>query len=106
MNLKTESLFQFSSLTIILLLLAFLWRHLPTVFINQKRQRNDFWFYGRRSRCWLCMGAARITATWIWRHHFMLLLPPAINMSVRADTLWLLGRLNDFVHLPFWYALS
>lgn len=68
--LNTESLYQFSTLTVLLLLLAFYGgTYLMTLGIRKKNEDADA-FMVSNHRVGFGMGAASMTATWIWAASF------------------------------------
>ncbi|MGO1376816.1 MULTISPECIES: sodium:solute symporter family protein [unclassified Psychrobacter] len=94
MNLKTESLFQFSSLTIILLLLAFYGGTYLLSLLIKKDKETTSGFMVAGHGVGFGMGAASMTATWIWAASFYAAATSGYKYGVSGP-----------IHYGFWGAL-
>ncbi|MGO2339576.1 MAG: sodium:solute symporter family protein [Psychrobacter sp.] len=94
MNLKTESLFQFSSLTIILLLLTFYGGTYLLSLLIKKDKETTSGFMVAGHGVGFGMGAASMTATWIWAASFYAAATSGYKYGVSGP-----------IHYGFWGAL-
>ena len=93
-NLKTESLFQFSALTIILLLLAFYGGTYLLSLLIKKDKETTSGFMVAGHNVGFGMGAASMTATWIWAASFYAAATSGYKYGVSGP-----------LHYGFWGAL-
>lgn len=93
-NLKTESLFQFSALTIILLLLAFYGGTYFLSLLIKKDKETTSGFMVAGHNVGFGMGAASMTATWIWAASFYAAATSGYKYGVSGP-----------LHYGFWGAL-
>ncbi|AMN49260.1 sodium:proline symporter [Psychrobacter sp. P2G3] len=94
MNLKTESLFQFSALTIILLLVAFYGGTYLLSLLIKKDKESTTGFMVAGHGVGFGMGAASMTATWIWAASFYAAATSGYKYGVSGP-----------LHYGFWGAL-
>ncbi|PKG36758.1 MULTISPECIES: sodium:solute symporter family protein [Psychrobacter] len=94
MNLKTESLFQFSALTIILLLVAFYGGTYLLSLLIKKDKESTTGFMVAGHGVGFGMGAASMTATWIWAASFYAAATSGYKYGVSGP-----------IHYGFWGAL-
>jgi Na+/proline symporter len=94
MNLKTESLFQFSALTIILLLVAFYGGTYLLSLLIKKDKETTSGFMVAGHGVGFGMGAASMTATWIWAASFYAAATSGYKYGVSGP-----------IHYGFWGAL-
>ena len=92
--MKTESLFQFSSLTIILLLLAFYGGTYLLSLLIKKDKETTSGFMVAGHGVGFGMGAASMTATWIWAASFYAAATSGYKYGVSGP-----------IHYGFWGAL-
>jgi len=92
--LKTESLFQFSSLTVILLLLAFYGGTYLLSLLIKKDKESTSGFMVAGHGVGFGMGAASMTATWIWAASFYAAATSGYKYGVSGP-----------IHYGFWGAL-
>nr|WP_227687879.1 sodium:solute symporter family protein [Psychrobacter immobilis] len=94
MNLKTESLFQFSSLTVILLLVAFYGGTYLLSLLIKKDKESTTGFMVAGHGVGFGMGAASMTATWIWAASFYAAATSGYKYGISGP-----------IHYGFWGAL-
>ncbi|MFT5120452.1 MAG: Na+/proline symporter [Psychrobacter glaciei] len=94
MSLKTESLFQFSALTIILLLVAFYGGTYLLSLLIKKDKETTSGFMVAGHNVGFGMGAASMTATWIWAASFYAAATSGYKYGVSGP-----------IHYGFWGAL-
>ena len=94
MNLKTESLFQFSALTIILLLVTFYGGTYLLSLLIKKDKESTTGFMVAGHGVGFGMGAASMTATWIWAASFYAAATSGYKYGVSGP-----------IHYGFWGAL-
>lgn len=92
--MKTESLFQFSSLTVILLLLAFYGGTYLLSLLIKKDKESTTGFMVAGHGVGFGMGAASMTATWIWAASFYAAATSGYKYGVSGP-----------IHYGFWGAL-
>ncbi len=92
--MKTESLFQFSSLTVILLLLAFYGGTYLLSLLIKKDKESTSGFMVAGHGVGFGMGAASMTATWIWAASFYAAATSGYKYGVSGP-----------IHYGFWGAL-
>ncbi len=92
--MKTESLFQFSSLTIILLLVAFYGGTYLLSLLIKKDKETTSGFMVAGHKVGFGMGAASMTATWIWAASFYAAATSGYKYGVSGP-----------IHYGFWGAL-
>ena len=94
MSLKTESLFQFSALTVILLLVAFYGGTYLLSLLIKKDKESTTGFMVAGHGVGFGMGAASMTATWIWAASFYAAATSGYKYGVSGP-----------IHYGFWGAL-
>ena len=94
MKLKTESLFQFSALTVILLLVAFYGGTYLLSLLIKKDKESTTGFMVAGHSVGFGMGAASMTATWIWAASFYAAATSGYKYGISGP-----------IHYGFWGAL-